>query len=82
MGMFDHIQLEKACIGCTEMLDEWQSKNGDCELQILTLPELLEQSKGYNAYIYTSCDNCGMWNQYLVVPPKDITLVEAPQNYW
>ena len=61
MGMFDYVQHEAPCYNCGEILAVWQSKSGDCWLDTLTTDEVTN--------FYTSCDECGAWNEYNAIMP-------------
>lgn len=51
--MFDNINYEAPCPNCNELLNDWQSKDGPCVLEILEPWEV----KAF----YTSCPKCGAW---------------------
>lgn len=59
MGMFDYItnvpESHRSC-DCGAKLDEWQSKDWDCQLERIPY--------WYVSNFYTSCDNCNMWHKY------------------
>lgn len=62
MGMYDHIAYTAPCPFCGEPLTRWQSKDGECELQHLTPPQLWKQSRrGRPIEFYDNCDKCGTW---------------------
>jgi len=50
MGMFDYVRYWGLCPKCGEAVDEWQSKDGPCTL------EVLEASRVDR--FYGICDNC------------------------
>lgn len=62
MGMFDYVDHEAPCFKCGEMLDDWQSKSGDCSLDTLSTDEVDN--------FYTSCDKCKTWNEYKAIPQR------------
>jgi len=64
MGMFDYIEYKDNCLSCGELLQDIQSKSGDCELQTLTPQELFAQG-GYGSTFYSYCD-CGMYNEFVI----------------
>ena len=55
MGMFDFIEFEATC-PCGEVITDWQSKDGPCELGLLK-PLMVSN-------FYASCKNCGRWHDY------------------
>ena len=65
MGMFDWIEFKIPCPNCGTEVKDFQSKDGNCELQRLTVKELVQQSYG-NAKFYTNCPNikCNMWIEF------------------
>ena len=58
MGMFDYVRYEAPCKKCGELLQNWQSKDGDCDLKRL-------QVKDVNTF-YDNCKVCGTRNEYKV----------------
>lgn len=62
MGMFDYVKHEAPCYKCGNVLTEWQSKDGDCELATLDITQI--------DCFYEYCDNCKSWNQYRRVNPR------------
>jgi hypothetical protein len=70
MGMYDYVYYKTTCPGCDEMLDDFQSKDGDCLLDILQ-PQDVE-------FFYTSCDKCNEWVEFQVISkePLELKLVE------
>ena len=65
MGMFDYVDFTIPCPNCGTTVTDFQSKDGDCELQHLTVKELIEQSDG-NVRFYSNCPNgsCNMWIEF------------------
>lgn len=57
MGMFDNVEVpEKVlCPNCQEPVAGWQSKDGDCLLEMLSVDKV--------DHFYTSCP-CGTWIQF------------------
>jgi hypothetical protein len=59
MGLYDHIHISIACFNCGQQLTEWQTKDGPCALQHITLLDIPEGS------FYGMC-TCNAWNEYKV----------------
>lgn len=55
MGMFDWIHFDIKCPNCGKVVDSFQSKDGNCKM------ELLEYWEVDN--FYAMCD-CGNWIEY------------------
>lgn len=55
MGMFDHIHFETVCPKCHKKADGFQSKDGDCVLDLISPLEV--------RCFYTSCQ-CGAWIEF------------------
>jgi DNA polymerase II large subunit len=51
VGMFDDIKYKTNCPVCSCVVTGFQSKDGDCFLNLLSPLEVLN--------FYSSCDNCG-----------------------
>lgn len=66
MGMYDEIDYECECPFCGSLLKGFQSKDGPCDFLTLK-PEEVRR-------FYTSCDNCGKWVEYKVIPAPPIGL--------
>ncbi len=68
MGMFDTIKANGiVCKQCEKPLEDFQSKNGPCILNVYEdIDEFLSDIKVGQARIYTDCQHCGFWNEYLV----------------
>jgi uncharacterized protein (UPF0212 family) len=64
MGMFDYVEYEAKCPKCGASITDWQSKDGDCLMDVLTPKDV--------RYFYTSCPVCGVWIDAFVQPPKEI----------
>lgn len=64
MGMYDIVEFSAPCFKCPEILTDWQSKDGPCDLQTLQPYEVKR--------MYTKCPRCKSWNEYeiVLVPPK------------
>jgi len=58
MGMFDYVKYEAPCTYCGEKLVDWQSKDGECNLEML-------EPKDVDCF-YTSCSKCETWIEYKV----------------
>lgn len=76
MGMFDYITYEADCSNCGQPLSDFQSKGADCVLAKLTPAQLIEKAGSANAHFYTSCNNCGTWCKYKVMPATGVRVVE------
>lgn len=59
MGMFDYINYKAECWKCRSELDNFQSKDGPCELKQLE-PDDVE-------YFYSLCHCCGEMNRFNVI---------------
>ena len=82
MGMFDTIvYAESDCFVCGEPVTNYQSKDGDCELQTLTPEQLLAQSEENETSFYGYCHDDD-WNNgdphhqnlFVIVPPQPLTI--------
>ena len=62
--MFDYIKYSAPCWKCKTTLSNFQSKDGECLMDILT-PKQLGQG-----YFNASCPKCDAWNEYDVVCKK------------
>ena len=58
--MFDYVKYSAPCKKCGEILDEWQSKDGDCWMVTVEPKDVRE--------FYADCHKCGTWNEYEVKP--------------
>lgn len=59
MGMFDDIHATALkCPLCGQSMS-WQSKDGPCLMEQLTIHELFEESG--DCLIYTDCPDCRIW---------------------
>lgn len=58
MGMFDYVRYSAPCVGCgKEIKRNWQTKDGECLLDVIDIdPQRIR-------HWYTTCDNCGQWNE-------------------
>lgn len=61
MGFFDYVRFEYPCKKCGTVLTDWQTKDGLMAIETLEIGDI-----NNGGLIYTSCDNCNMWNQYKV----------------
>lgn len=60
MGMFDDIHSDAMrCPLCGETMG-WQSKDGPCLLEKLTVHELMDQG-GNTVEFHSECDECAVW---------------------
>lgn len=50
MGMFDYVDFEMSCPDCGALLKDWQSKDRECNLEILPVTTV--------EHLMTSCDTC------------------------
>ena len=66
MGMFDYVNYEAPCYRCTKPLDEFQSKDHECQLETLQPADVRR--------FYRSCPTCGAWNEYTVVATETYIL--------
>ena len=62
MGMFDTVKYKAPCWKCGEPITEFQSKDGECMLEIVTPKQV--------GNFYGSCYKCHAWNEYDVIPSK------------
>ena len=75
MGMFDYVAYEAPCKKCGAPLTNWQSKDGDCVMERISFRDV--------RHFYTSCNTCGTWNEYRVIPPEGEWCVElVSQQPW
>ena len=70
MGMLDYVAYKAKCRKCGNMLDDWQSKDGDCLMDTIH-PEAVN-------LFYTSCNECGAWNKCIV--NKDTLSITQPDG--
>lgn len=56
MGMFDNIKFEIDCPNCKHKINNFQSKDGKCELNLL---EFYQVDR-----FYSSCDICDTWIEF------------------
>ena len=56
MGMFDYVNYKENCPKCGALVDNFQSKDLDCNLDTLERWQV-------NNY-YSVCDKCGEWIEY------------------
>jgi len=68
MGMFDYIKFNIPCPVCKNMIDEFQSKDGDCEMETL---EFWEVDR-----FYISCKHCGTWIEYNRIKERQPSSIE------
>ena len=72
MGMFDYVEYEAPCYKCGHILTEWQSKDGPCLLEDLTISDV--------SYFYESCSKCSAWNEYNVEPARVLRAVRSTRR--
>ena len=60
MGMFDHVNYECICPVCKSKVDDFQTKDGDCIL------EVVEPTSVHN--FYANCNKCGSWIEFRSKP--------------
>jgi hypothetical protein len=58
MGMYDEVNFEMKCPLCKYLLEDFQSKSGNCTLSNLELYAVDD--------FYTTCDNCNLWIRFEV----------------
>lgn len=63
MGMFDYVKHEAPCYKCGATISSWQSKDGDCLMEMLT-------TDGVDNF-YADCPKCRAWNEYSIEPPTE-----------
>ena len=73
MGMFDYVKYEANCRKCGHPLADFQSKDGDCVMDTL--------DPGQVRHFYTSCDKCGTWHNFKVVPTA-YAVVASMEKEW
>lgn len=56
MGMFDNVDFKHPCPGCGIILDQWQTKDGECVLETIS-------SSGVNNF-YDMCIDCDLWIEF------------------
>lgn len=78
MGMFDDVQCDAMrCPLCgTEM--DWQSKDGSCLLETLTVHELMDETS--KPTFYSSCHDCRIWVEVTVVRRTGRTDAQKAQH--
>lgn len=75
MGMFDWVQHpSEPCWNCAKPVSDWQSKDADCTLDTVE-PSAVRR-------FYSSCDACGAWNQYKVIPGVGWTVKPNHGKAW
>ena len=70
MGMFDYVHYPSKCPWCGAHVFEFQTKDGDCALDIL--------DAGMVRTFYTDCPECHKWIEYEVEPPKNPVIKLVP----
>jgi hypothetical protein len=68
MGMFDYVNYECTCPYCNENTSGFQSKDGDCLLEMLE-PEDVE-------VFYTMCDYCDSWIEFKNMGNSEFKLIK------
>lgn len=66
MGMFDYVTYPSQCPYCKAFVSDFQSKDGDCTLSMLTPRDVRT--------FYGTCPECKEWIAYEVVPPQDLNI--------
>jgi hypothetical protein len=75
--MFDDIQCDAVrCPLCGEAMN-WQSKDGPCTMETLTVHELMKASN--RPSFYTSCRDCGVWVEVTVIRETVLTNAQKSQ---
>ena len=74
MGMFDYVEYEATCQKCEADLDDFQSKDAGCMLDIIDPGEV--------KYFYSCCDKCGEMNTFKVITTAYIVkrLTKEPED--
>lgn len=70
--MFDWVDYEAKCWRCGEELTKFQSKDGDCLLNVL-LPKQVTR-------FYDSCPKCRAWNEYRVISKEVEIVLDEPES--
>lgn len=67
MGMFDDVINDGniICPGCSNELEGLQSKDGECELQELTIEEVFKQSGNNQIDLISTCKNSDCPRDYV-----------------
>lgn len=76
MGMYDDVKFEMTCPLCHSLVFDFQSKNKDCQLELL---EVLEVEN-----FYANCDNCDLWINFTVekkAKNNEIYYLILPTNF-
>ena len=75
MGMFDEIMTpEILCPKCKEPVTGFQSKDGPCDLTVLSFKEVQN--------FYSNCRKCDTWVEYfLKVKPSERTIEDYEQSH-
>lgn len=68
MGMFDYIRYEMECPVCKHTIKGFQSKDKDCELEMLDFWEV--------DYFYSVCDYCGTFVEFMREIPREAVPIE------
>ena len=71
MGMYDNVDYKADCSECGTPLSDFQTKDTDCTLSTVSVYECRN--------FYTSCDSCGSWNEFDVVP-TEIVIERTTEN--
>ena len=72
MGMFAYVNHTAPCQQCGHVLTEFQTKHLD-DLFMQTV----EAEAVVGGVFYTSCDKCGIWNEWRVVPAQGVRIEKA-----
>lgn len=63
MGLFDYVIFEAPCVKCGTALRGWQTKStSDPYMEHITPDKIV------GGEFYATCDACGQWNEFQVVP--------------
>ena len=69
MGMFDYVNFECVCPVCKSKVDGFQTKDGDCVLDVVEPTEV--------SNFYSSCGKCGCWIDYTAKPVKLTNFIQT-----
>ena len=72
MGMFDYVKYTGICFKCGSPIEEWQSKDSDCLLQMIEPSKVRE--------FHSSCPSCEAWN-VRYVNPKTLEIEDISYKY-
>ena len=72
MGMFDDVRYKAECIKCKKLLVNWQSKDGECILDLIE-PESVNHFYGY-------CSNCQSMNN-VKVEKSNVRFIQSIKGF-